>query len=186
MPSHDRKPDGTFTRAGAKTAGKKGGQVQSEFKKFSQKIAQRKKCSPVCPIYDRCPAMQVSYSRADRACQFKHANPELRRKFFRLFFEGKEGLIDEITAMIYRHGDAIHQRLERDRFEKPDQAPPRAPIEADARLLMDFYRLLYGNKQDIELSGEIGVKDHDPELLKEIGDLIAKRRSGTEDDKNDN
>lgn len=186
MPSHDRKPDGTFTRAGAKTAGKKGGRVHSEFKKFSQKIAQRKTCSPVCPIYDRCPAMQVSYTRADRACQFKHVNPELRRKFFRLFFEGKEGLIDEITAMIYRHGDAIHQRLERDRFEKPDQAPPRAPIEADARLLMDFYRLLYGNKQDIELSGEIGVKDHDPELLKEIGDLIAKRRSGTEDDKNDN
>lgn len=180
MTDHDRNPDGTFTAAGAKTAGKKGGETVSDFQSFVQKVAQRKKCSPRCPFFEHCPAMALSYSSHNKACQFKTLNPELKKKFYRLFFDGKTGLVDEITAMVFKHGAAIHDRLERARLEDTDKAPPRAPIEADARLLMDYYRLLYGTKQDVELSGEVEMKHHDPALLKEIGDLIAKRRSGIE------
>lgn len=181
MPTIERNPNGTFTPSGAKVAGKIGGENCTDFQVFVQKVSKRKNCSSSCPFFAHCPAMYVSYNSPSKACQFKAVNPELKKQFYRLFFEGRAGLVDEIISAVMRHSTAVHKAAARTLAENPDAAPPRAPAEADARLLMDLYKLLYGSKQDLTITGDLNIEQHDPALLKEVGDLLARKASGVEE-----
>lgn len=149
-------------------AGSKGGKSVSSLQVFVQSIAQRKICSPSCPIYERCPGMPLSYDLPSHYCQLKKLSPEHKRKLYRLFFNDKQGLIDEITTMVFRHGrytDKITEKVQDPRL-----------VAADARLMMEFYQLLYGTKH--EVTGQFEVENRaDPEILRKVGKVIAEERA---------
>jgi len=173
----ERNADGTFTASGAKEAGRRGGEIVTDLKKFTQSIAQRKNCSPACPIYAHCPAMPVSYGLKSKYCQFKKLDEGLRRRFLRLFFWEREGLTDEILTMVFWHGQSIQELTARLQQEDPSYTTDPGLVEKDARLLIDFYKMVYGENKNLNVGGSLGVVPDDPELLREVGDLIARRRA---------
>lgn len=176
----ERNADGTFTPAGAKEAGRRGGGVVSDLKRFTQAIAQRKRCTPACPIYEHCPAMPVSYSLKSKYCQFKKLDEGLRRRFIRLFFQERQGLTDEILTMVFRHGQAIVDLTTLRQKDDPDYVPDPGLIEKDARLLIDYYKAIYGENKNLNVAGTLGVLPDNPDLLREVGDLIARYRAERE------
>jgi len=110
-------------------------------------------------------------------CQFKKLDEGLRRRFIRLFFREREGLTDEIMTMVFRHGQALQDLTERMQKEDPSYVLDPGLIEKDARLLIDFYKTVYGENKNLNVGGSLGVVPDDPDLLREVGDLIARRRA---------
>lgn len=181
----ERNPDGTFTTAGARAAASKGGQTYTDLKRFARAMSRRKWCTASCQIYDRCPVRVIAMDqepdeRGRVTCAMKEIHPPVRAQIIRTFFEGRDGLIEQIMTVLYRHAEAVEDRQI---ARKLDGLGPDPYLFAhDARLLMDFYKIIYGEKRAIDLSGGVDVVPElpdDPDLYREIGDLLAKRMNTT-------
>lgn len=176
-----RNPDGTFTPTGARAAGKKGGANFTDLKRFSLSMARRKWCTTGCQVYERCPAMVVAQGRTPDAkgrvpCVLKEQSIAIRTQIARTFFQGREGLVDQIMTVLYRHSAAVEARQVRRVGDDLGEDPYL--YAQDARLLMDLYKLLYGEKRSVDLTGGLDVAPDlpdDPDLYREIGDLLAAR-----------
>ncbi len=172
-----RNQDGTFTPAGAVVAGAKGGATPSEYRDLALSLANRKYCVATCPIFERCPLMPIAQESTakKKPCMLKDLSPVVKTRILRIFYREKDGLLDEIRAVLCRHGLAVHAKQQ----DRRDAKEPESPglYETEARLLMDFFRLVYGERKQVDVTGAIasvGIPD-DPDLYREIGDLLAAR-----------
>ncbi len=181
-----RNEDGTFTKEGARVAGSIGGQNCTDLKRFTLSLVKRKYCTMGCPVYERCPGMIIAQGR-DRdkngkvPCILKEHSPALRVQMARLFFGGKTGLVDQIMTSVYRHTAAVEDAQTRRTRDGLGETPDL--YEKDARLQIDLYKVLYGEKKSVDLTGSVDVPlglPDDPELLREVGDLLASKMNKKE------
>jgi hypothetical protein len=172
-----RNSDGTFTKAGAVSAGRKGGKAVSDRKTFMNKMRNRKKCTSACPMFERCPVMPVSWNLKGRPCKFKEAAPEVKALVYSVFIDGQDGILDAVRAALYQHAELTKDQVQKYEDNKK-RRPPRAAVEANARLLMDYYKLVYGEKKEIQFPEGVTITN-DPELLRKVGDFLARTVSGT-------
>jgi len=99
-------------------------------------IKNRKKCSPRCMIFELCPMMALSMSRANTegACLLNRGGNVMIRRFVNLMVKGEDGLLNEINNVLYSYGFDI------------ETAPPSVKKEY-AQLLMQLHNQLYAKKE---------------------------------------
>ncbi len=181
-----RNSDGTFTLEGAAIAGSAGGSKSSTLKSFTIGMTQRKYCNTGCQVFERCPGMPVAFGmdpdeRGRVPCVLKTAPQALRIQVIRMFFQGKDGLVDQIMTSLYRHSSAVEEIQKGRREEKLPEDPDL--FAQDAKLQMDLFKLLYGEKKAVDLTGSVEVPvglPEDPEVYRQIGDLLASKMNQKE------
>jgi hypothetical protein len=182
----DRNPDGTFTPEGAKAAGRAGGMKSTSLKSFTIGMTKRKYCNTGCEVYERCPGMPVAQGMAPDEkgrvpCVLKSAPQALRIQVVRMFFQGKDGLVDQIMTTLYRHSAAVEEIQKGRRKDKLPEDPDL--FSQDAKLQMDLFKLLYGEKKAVDLTGSVDVPigmPTDPDVYRKIGDLLASKMNKKE------
>ena len=99
-------------------------------------IKNRKKCSPRCVIFELCPMMPLSMSRAnvEGACLLNRGGNVLIRRFVNLMVKGEDGLLSEINNVLYSYAFDI------------ETAPPSVKKEY-AQMLMQLHNQLYAKKE---------------------------------------
>jgi len=99
-------------------------------------IKNRKKCNTKCPMFEVCPLMPLSISKANvgSACLLNKGGNALIRRFINLMVKGEEGLINEISNTLYLYANDI------------EVAPPS--IKKDyANMCLQLHRQLYADKE---------------------------------------
>ena len=98
-------------------------------------IKLRKKCNTKCAIFDICPLMPLSISKANvnSPCLLNKGGNALIRRFVNLMVKGEGGLLNEISNTLYLYGNDI------------EVAPPS--IKKDyINMCLQLHRQLYADK----------------------------------------
>lgn len=135
-----------FTKETAAEFGKRGGKQTSDRKKIISRINARRKCSSKCPFFDSCPLMPISFGSKDKKCRLKDLPTHVKTKYYNLFLAGEEGLLQEIKQIVWK---LIIYSEKEDNFKE---------LERVSRILMDFYKLIYGEKRNIQHSGKVHLE----------------------------
>ena len=97
-------------------------------------IKHRRTCGSRCPIFETCPMMPLSVSRAnpDSRCLLNLGGNVLIRRFINLMVKGEDGLINEINTVLYSYAQDI------------EVASPAVKKDY-AMMCMQLHRQLYGD-----------------------------------------
>lgn len=102
-------------------------------------IKNRKKCSTKCAIFDICPLMALSISKANvgTACLLNKGGNALIRRFVNIFVKGEQGLLNELDNVLYIYGLDI-------------ESQPKSVQKEYANLILQKHRQVYGDKERIQ------------------------------------
>ena len=178
-----RLPDGLqmFTKGDPRTIelGRKGGQRST----LAKKLAHRKKCTPSCPIYDKCPVKY--WVGEDKQCALNTKVPaRIRDKIVAGAKGGRTGVLEVLEKMALEF--MIDLEAIRPKISKDMPASERAKKEKEyynmrRKLfydLMNYMKTAYGEKQEIELQATITPAD----IIDQINKALKQQKK---EDKHD-
>ena len=132
-------------------------------------IRAMRKCGTRCPIFLDCPMMPLAISpkvRKERHCLVNLGGEALRRRYIKMFLTGEEGMIAEIKTLIYQYSvDAENMGL--------------AEREKAVRMLMDLFKMIYGEKRVFKREAEPVIIDVTDESIPVDWKVTATRDRGT-------
>lgn len=84
----------------AKSAGRRGGMVMTDRKRFMNALNARKWCRPNCVIYRDCPFMVASEKKFKGKCALKQMPQEIQNWTVDILLNGSEGMINSMKSML--------------------------------------------------------------------------------------
>jgi hypothetical protein len=121
-------------------------------------IKHRRTCGSRCPIFEVCPMMPLSVSRAnpESRCLLNLGGNVLIRRFMNLIVKGEDGLINEINNVLYSYAQDI------------EVASPAVKKDY-AMMCMQLHRQLYGDPRRAQMEAK-------PQLTVVINEMDGEGR----------
>lgn len=153
--------------------GRKGGKRST----LAKKLAKRKKCTPSCPIYDKCPVKY--WVGEDKQCALNTKVPaRLRDKIVSGAKQGRDGILEVLEKMALEFMidlEALRPKINKDMPEAEKKKREKEYYNMRRKLfydLMNFMKTAYGEKQEIELQASITPA----EIIDQINKVLKEKK----------
>ena len=157
-----------FNSETAKIKGKKGGQSTSDRKTMAVRINARKWCKPECPLYP-CPFYPLVKELKGK-CALKQMPERLQDRTLRLFLDGREGAVKEMTNILIE--------LSRDVETINEDHDTNECMKAKALYfdkVKNFIETAHGREIRQEIRGDVKITTSiENKFLDEIGKILQE------------